>query len=1170
MANIPVIAEINTLLDANDVTIAKAALGVLGAVTTGGALGTPTSGTLTNATDLPIVAGTSGTLTVARGGTGTTTPAIVAGTNVTVTGSWPNQTINAASGGTPAFSAITGQPTDNANLATALNAKQATLSSGTNIKSVNGTTLLGSGDVAVTGSDVINVMAAPYNAVGDGRLIDTYLNSSGVATQGASMTSGSATVTVAGGTFTAGNMPTGDVGKYICIQGVGTSPTGTIYASPATTKSIASAAQANNVVTLTFASAHGFTTGDVIDVTGITGSPSPNGRYTVASTPLATTLTYALSGSAGTYTVSSATATGGIVSNVVLSTTGSVGAYPASTTIDFEVESLGTATPPTDNTNNLNVVSITNPIPASQSNGVVTLIFNSPHGFTTGDLVDVSGITGYTGPNPNGRFTITVTSVAQITYALAGSAGTYGVSSAAAIGVAIAGINGVLRMTTDNSGQASALTIVNGGSLYANPKLVFPETGLIGTIATYLTSTSVTISRVAPSAFTNKPCFFGTDNTAAIQAALDAALASTTIKTVYIPTGIFLCNIKTYTDINLIGAGGGIGTANNLTFAGQTAVNRSQDNATVLMPAVGYKPVIYSAVGGGSVSRMFIQGTSSLMNNTGLKLGTSYGTGFVSLGFILKQVNFSGFKYALAAARIADSTLENVTASYCGIMFYLTQPDEIHYTDQTTIIGCYGNYIRDYFVYCVGGKSVQLISCDYTNSGSIAKIKSGTRLTIIGMNLESSPISYPSGAVQPNTDLIEAIGGASVIINSLRLSLANGWTDGAVIKEDTNRTNAAGIISVLSSDSGGSGLYRTNSAKYPNLLPKGAVISRWDSGFTTKIMSEVSTRAYAGAGKMGRFKSWSEYFPTPPPYNKMVTGAVSTAGVVTLTTVQSHGLVAGMYVNVDNISYATTNPNGIFLVSTATTTTITYALTGGGNETFTTDGSSFVTNEGLGFQNGFCLTNFGATTITKPLDTRNNNGKGIGIKNGQFYISSSSNPAYTGVRLAQEYGNIYPTESWELKFDVQSDLLYAYPIIRLGMYALTSSTAFANTNTGNTTASLLNGVGINIINPAVAEPNIFLESVVNGIVTSVDCGFKLSNARRVIVLTKYASQITLSVHTSAASGYAPIGQKVWSFTPPNTGLYYSPSIYLGNSNTSTAQEMLVNSIKYQEINADLM
>ena len=42
-------------------------------VVNGGALGTPSSGTLTNATGLPIVGGTTGTLSIARGGTGTTT-----------------------------------------------------------------------------------------------------------------------------------------------------------------------------------------------------------------------------------------------------------------------------------------------------------------------------------------------------------------------------------------------------------------------------------------------------------------------------------------------------------------------------------------------------------------------------------------------------------------------------------------------------------------------------------------------------------------------------------------------------------------------------------------------------------------------------------------------------------------------------------------------------------------------------------------------------------------------------------------------------------------------------------------------------------------------------------------------------------------------------------------
>ena len=62
-------------------------------------LGTPASGTLTNATGLPLSTGVTGTLPVANGGTGTTTPSIVAGTNVTVTGTWPNQTIAASGGG---------------------------------------------------------------------------------------------------------------------------------------------------------------------------------------------------------------------------------------------------------------------------------------------------------------------------------------------------------------------------------------------------------------------------------------------------------------------------------------------------------------------------------------------------------------------------------------------------------------------------------------------------------------------------------------------------------------------------------------------------------------------------------------------------------------------------------------------------------------------------------------------------------------------------------------------------------------------------------------------------------------------------------------------------------------------------------------------------------------
>lgn len=60
-------------------------------------LGTPTAVNLANATNVPM-AQASGVLAVNRGGTGTATPALVAGTNVTISGAWPNQTINSTGG----------------------------------------------------------------------------------------------------------------------------------------------------------------------------------------------------------------------------------------------------------------------------------------------------------------------------------------------------------------------------------------------------------------------------------------------------------------------------------------------------------------------------------------------------------------------------------------------------------------------------------------------------------------------------------------------------------------------------------------------------------------------------------------------------------------------------------------------------------------------------------------------------------------------------------------------------------------------------------------------------------------------------------------------------------------------------------------------------------------
>ena len=83
-------------------------------VAPGGALGTPSSGTATNLTGLPLTTGVTGQLPVANGGTGTASPSLVQGTNVTITGTWPNQTINATGGGGSGDVSGPASSTDNA------------------------------------------------------------------------------------------------------------------------------------------------------------------------------------------------------------------------------------------------------------------------------------------------------------------------------------------------------------------------------------------------------------------------------------------------------------------------------------------------------------------------------------------------------------------------------------------------------------------------------------------------------------------------------------------------------------------------------------------------------------------------------------------------------------------------------------------------------------------------------------------------------------------------------------------------------------------------------------------------------------------------------------------------------------------------------------------------
>jgi len=154
--------DVTVNVSAGTGTVTSVALsgGTTGLTVTGSPI--TTTGTITLA----------GTLAVANGGTGTASPAIVAGTNITVSGTWPNQTINASgSSGTvtsvaatvPTFLSIAGSPiTSSGTLAITL--------SGTALPVANGgtgvTTSTGTGNTVLSTSPtfITPILGTPTSA----------------------------------------------------------------------------------------------------------------------------------------------------------------------------------------------------------------------------------------------------------------------------------------------------------------------------------------------------------------------------------------------------------------------------------------------------------------------------------------------------------------------------------------------------------------------------------------------------------------------------------------------------------------------------------------------------------------------------------------------------------------------------------------------------------------------------------------------------------------------------------------------------------------------------------------------------------------------------------------------------------------------------------------------
>lgn len=217
-----------------------------------------------------------------------TTP--TTGTVTSVTGTAP---VVSSGGNTPAISMAAATTSVNGYLTSTdwntFNGKQATLVSGTNIKTVNGTTLLGSGNLAVG-----TVTSVGGTGTVNGITLSGTVTSSGNLTLGGSL-SGVSLATQVTGTLPIANGGTGETTRQNAMDALAGAVTSGQYLRGNGTDVVMSAIQAGDVPTLnqsTTGSAATLTTARTISITGdlsytsgsFNGSANVTGTGTLANT----------------------------------------------------------------------------------------------------------------------------------------------------------------------------------------------------------------------------------------------------------------------------------------------------------------------------------------------------------------------------------------------------------------------------------------------------------------------------------------------------------------------------------------------------------------------------------------------------------------------------------------------------------------------------------------------------------------------------------------------------------------------------------------------------------------------------------------------------------------------------------------------------------------------
>ena len=293
-------------------------------------------------------------LPIANGGTGTASPGLVAGTNVTITGTWPNQTITSSATAATAFSAITGSTNTGQALVIGAGSSLAVTGGGTiaatsaPFSGLTGNLSTTQGPTALTG--VVFDTAGTLSVAAAGTV---YLAPNGssaalsVATTGAFgvVKPDGTTITVSGGVISSATASLADCTdtpgtSFVCTVPIGVNATGVPSqmdftpsgTSPAAVAGAASIAPPNSVSTagvylLPAAPASGFYTGANSGGVVTTTFTATNGSGNAVLTTSPTLVTPILGAATATSLLATGTLDGTAGTTVTTGTTATLNAF---------------------------------------------------------------------------------------------------------------------------------------------------------------------------------------------------------------------------------------------------------------------------------------------------------------------------------------------------------------------------------------------------------------------------------------------------------------------------------------------------------------------------------------------------------------------------------------------------------------------------------------------------------------------------------------------------------------------------------------------------------------------------------------------------------------------------------------------------------------------------